>query len=142
LPFLPGVRVILKGLKVKILLPEPQTIGEHIRRSRIQKGISQPEAARVLGVSPETVLNWEKAYRTPSIEAVPAVLRFLGYDPFPRPSSLSDRMRAKRRRNGWSIKEAARAFGVDEGTWGHWERTGKIPWRRYLRKVDAFLADD
>src|SRR5713101_9449198 len=28
---------------------------------------------------------------------------------------------------GWSIREAAKQLGVDEGTWRDWERTGNVP---------------
>ena len=45
---------------------------------------------------------------------MPAVIRFLGYDPFPEPVTLSDRMRAYRKRNGLSIRAAALRAGVDE----------------------------
>jgi hypothetical protein len=41
---------------------------------------------------------------------------------------------------GWTIKEAARQLGVDEGTWGEWERKGSIPWKWYQRMVEDFLT--
>jgi hypothetical protein len=71
----------------------------------------------VLGVRAWTVLNWERAKTEVPVQAVPAAVRFLGYDPFPRPTTLAERMQAKRSYMGWSIKDAAKAFGVDEGTW-------------------------
>jgi transcriptional regulator with XRE-family HTH domain len=55
-------------------------------------------------------------------------------------TTLTERMREYRRRHGLSIKEAAFRACVDESSWGSWERTGLIPWKRYRTLVDAFLA--
>ena len=97
---------------------------------------SQKEAGLRLGVTPQTVLHWEKGQTEPPIEFIPAIIRFLGYDPFPEPESLPERLLAKRRASGWSIKETARQLGVDEGTWGAWERGKTILFRRHR----AFIA--
>lgn len=119
---------------------EPQTLGEHIKRRRLELGLIQKQAAELLGVGVSTVLCWEKSKNEPVIEHLPAIFRLLGYDPFPKPSTLSKRMLAARRRLGWSIAQAATQLGVDEGTWGEWERTGSIPWQRYLALVEEFLT--
>ena len=60
----------------------------------------------------------------PPMRLMPHILSFLGYDPFPKPQTLSERMRAVRRAMGWTIREAAHSLGVDETTWWTWERTG------------------
>lgn len=101
-------------------------MGPDIRKRRLLLGLNQREAADRLKANIATVLNWEKAYTEPPIDAVPAILQFLGYDPFPHPQTLQERMLAKRRSMGWSIKEAAQALGVDQCTWGDWERTGLV----------------
>ena len=46
----------------------------------------------------------------------------------------------QRRVRGWSIEEAAQRLGVDEGTWGAWERGTTVPWPRYARLLERFLA--
>lgn len=58
----------------------------------------------------------------------PAVLKFLGYDPFActDDSTTAERLRAWRRERGLSIKRAAKEIGVDEGTWSKWE-AGSLP---------------
>ena len=75
----------------------------------------------MLGISPETLLHWEKGQTAPDVVLYPRILAFLGYDPFPAPQSLPERLLAKRRAMGWTIKEAAQELGVDEGTWIAWE---------------------
>jgi transcriptional regulator with XRE-family HTH domain len=117
----------------------PRTLGEHVRRHRLELKLSQREAASQLGVNPWTVLNWEKGHTEPPIAALPAIVRFLGYDPLPEPRSLPERLLAKRRAMGWSIKEAARRLRIDEGTWAAWETGRVVPWRRYGKPLDAFL---
>ncbi len=97
-------------------------MGEHVRKRRGELKLSQREAGRLLGVTSFTVLNWEKGKTEPPIAALPAILRFLGYNPFPEPANLPERLLAIRRQMGWSIKEAARHLGMDERTWGDWER--------------------
>lgn len=71
---------------------------------------------------------------------MPAILRFLGYDPFPEPGSLPERLLAKRRAMGWSIKEATRQLGVDERTWAAWERGETILFRKHQELIARFLG--
>jgi transcriptional regulator with XRE-family HTH domain len=138
---LPGLPITLKGLKPKETDFEPRTLGEHIRSRRLELGLSQKAAAGRLGTSWRTAFNWEKGNSKPAVESIPAIIEFLGYDPFPNDAkSLPDRLIATRCAQGWTIKEAARQLGVDEGTWGEWERKGSIPWKRYQRMVEDFLT--
>ena len=128
LQFIP---ITLKALKPKETDFEPQTLGEHIRKQRLELGLTQKQAADRLRVTSFTVLNWEKGHTEPPIETVPAILRFLGYDPFPQPQNLPKRLLAKRRVMGWSIRQAARQLGVDPGTWSDWERGETILYRKH-----------
>ena len=130
----------LKALKPKDTDFEPHTLGEHIRKRRLELRLTQRQAAKRLHVNPWTVLNWEKGHTEAPIESMPAILRFLEYDPFPVPVTLPERMLAKRRAMGWSIREAARRLGVDEGTWGAWERGTVAPWPRYMKLLGQFLT--
>jgi transcriptional regulator with XRE-family HTH domain len=136
------VPIRLKALKPKETDFEPKTLGEHIKKRRLELTLSQKQAAKRLRVNPWTVLNWEKGHTDAPIESMPAILLFLGYDPFPVPVTLPERMLAKRRAMGWSIREAARHLGVDEGTWGAWERGAVAPWPRYLRLLERFLKSN
>jgi transcriptional regulator with XRE-family HTH domain len=127
-------------LKFKETDFEPQTLGEHIKKRRLILGLYQREVAECLGVDPFTVLNWEKGKTEPPLRAIPAILAFLGYNPFPTPTTLSERMLSARRMRGWTMKEAAQAVGVDPCTWQSWEHSGSIKWERYREKVEDLLA--
>ena len=98
---------------------ERKTFGEHVKRCRLVQRLPQREAAKQLGISPATILNWETGKTEPSVKSMPAILRWLGYDPYLEPSTLPERMLAKRRATSWSVSEARR-LGVDAGTWGAW----------------------
>ena len=135
---MPLVSITLKALKPKESDFEPRTLGEHIRKRRCELRLSQKEAAERLGWRWRTVFNWENGKTTPALESIPAIIGFLGYDPFPEAASLSDRLAAVRRANGWTIKQAAEQLGVDEGTWARWENFG-MPWGRHQAMVEAFL---
>ena len=61
---------------------EPETIGGHLRRRRLQLGIPQSEAALRLGVSTVTLSRWECDKVYPTWAQQPAVAFYLGYDSF------------------------------------------------------------
>lgn len=130
----------LKALKPKETDFEPQTLGEHLRKRRLELSLSQKQVAGELGVNSWTVLNWEKGHSAPPYEALPRILRWLGSDPFPVPQTLPERLAAKRRAMGWSVRQAARNVGVDPGTWGDWERNGVILYRSHRALVGRLLG--
>ena len=136
---MPFARVSLKALIPKEYDFEPIS-GDHIRKKRLKLGLFQREVAQQFGVSPWTIMNWEKGYTELPVSAVSATLEFLGYDPYPEPKTLPERLLAKRRVLGWSIREAAKYAGVDPGTWGRWECGRTILYREHRAIVARFLG--
>jgi transcriptional regulator with XRE-family HTH domain len=94
-------------------------LGDHVRCRRLVSNLTQPEVAAQPGVVSWTILNWEKGHTEPPIASIPAIVQFLGYDPFAQPKTLPQHLLAKRRAMGWSIEEAAQVLGVDPASWGH-----------------------
>ena len=80
-----------------------------------------------IGVDPITVWNWENRKAVPSLQALPRVLRFLGYDPRPEARTLSERIRQLRQGLGMSLEELAERIGADSSTVQKWERLGYHP---------------
>ncbi len=64
----------------------PQTIGEHIRKRRMDLKLEQKEVARRVGRSKTLVFQWEHNKAMPGRGAWPAIVAFLGYDPFQMPT--------------------------------------------------------
>ncbi len=136
---MPCLPITLKCLKPKEPDVEPRTLGEHLKRCRLMRKLNQKEAARLFRVTSWTVLNWEKGRSEAPIESMPAILTFLGYDPFPAPETLPERLLAKRRAMGWSMRKAARQIGVDPGTWRDWEQGGVILFHGHRNLVARLL---
>ncbi len=87
-------------------------------------------------------MNWETGRYQPPIRSMPAILGFLGYDPFPAPTTLGARLLETRRRNGWSTSTAARHLGVDRATWENWEHGGLVLFRKHRTRIAEFLGVD
>jgi transcriptional regulator with XRE-family HTH domain len=58
-----------------------ETLGDHIRKRRLDLGIFQKDVAQKIGVIAETVFRWESNESLPSVSQLPRIIRFLGYDP-------------------------------------------------------------
>lgn len=122
MPFCQDVPLTVKAQKPKDYSEKPQSLGEHIKKRRRELGLLQREAGVRMGVSAETVANWEKGKTKPLSTQFKPVVAFLGYDPAPAPASLTERFEAKRRSLGASLDQVAQHLGWDEGSL-----------RRYLR---------
>lgn len=86
----------------------------------------------------ETYLGWEWDRHEPEARHYPAIFRFLGYDPFPEPVTLPERITSQRRKLGLTINQAARKLQVDKGTFSRWE-SGEWEPRKKWRVVQRFL---
>jgi transcriptional regulator with XRE-family HTH domain len=118
---------------------ELKTIGDHIRKRRLDLGLQQTQVALLICVDKTTIMNWERGHRTPAIRHIPAIIRFLGYLPFAAGDSLPERLRAYRRVHGISRKKLAGMLNVDEGTLWRWETEQRQPKGEYARRVRALL---
>lgn len=130
----------------KCLIPkpwefEPTTVGEHIKRERLKRGLLQRDVARLFQVDPITILNWETGYTKPQLKDVPTLIEFLGYDPEPpHPITIADHMRARRRERGWSQRQAASYIGVDASTWAGWESGATVMLLRHRELIAGFTG--
>ncbi len=63
-------------------LPERlNTLGDHIRKKRLNLGLTRREAADLIGVEQCSVYNWEKRGLNPAQRVLAGIMDFLGYDP-------------------------------------------------------------
>ena len=119
------------------------SIGAHLRRVRKARGLKQIEAAALMGVCQHSVVDWEAGWeagtKVPTDRQYPAIIGFLGYEPWPEPQMLPEQLVAERRRRGLSAKAAAKLIGVDEGTYARWEEGRTRPLNRAACGVATFL---
>jgi DNA-binding XRE family transcriptional regulator len=111
-PFCRDVLPRLKSLRKKNYSEQPQTLGEHIKKRRRELGLLQREAAERMGVSAETVANWESGKTKPVATQLQPVVGFLGYDSMPKPETLADRLEAKRRALSVTLDQVAKLLRV------------------------------
>ncbi|MSU51334.1 MAG: helix-turn-helix domain-containing protein [Opitutus sp.] len=118
----------------------PRTLGDHIRRRRIDLKLLQKEVGQHMGVHCLSVWNWERNRTEPELKHQPAIIAFLGYDPLPLPTTLAERLVQHRRSRGWSQKRLAAELDVDPTTLARWERGEKTPWGPYVVRVKALVG--
>jgi transcriptional regulator with XRE-family HTH domain len=139
---LPFCHAHLKGPR-PLLRAYPQalvTIGDHLRKRRLDLGLLQREVAERLGVDHCTITNWELNRTTPALRFLPGIVRLLGYAVWDPGTSIGGRLLALRRERGLSQTAFARILGVDPSTLSRWERNLRVPKGLYARLAEAFLG--
>ena len=137
---LPGVPVRARALKPSIAALQQDELGAKLKRRRLELGLRQVEAAERIGVTETTIVDWERHNKKPMVTHYPAIISFLGYEPWRTPQTLGEKLLAARRRRGLSAKRAAELVGVDEGTFAGWEREKRGPLLRSKVICDRFIA--
>ena len=118
-----------------------RSIGDHVRKRRLDLGLLQRDVALQIGVDEATVFNWEAGTASPSLRALPGVIRFLDYDPrlAPEATDLGGLVRHHRQGQGLSMDALAEVLGVDSSTVRGWERRGHRPWPRHQARLAEVL---
>ncbi len=102
-----------KALRPKDYSENPHTLGAHLKKRRRELGLLQREAAERMDILTETFANWEKDKTEPVAAQFRPVVTFLGYDPFPQPITLAERMDTKRRALGVTLEQVSKYLGWD-----------------------------
>jgi transcriptional regulator with XRE-family HTH domain len=120
---------------------ELRSLGDHVRAERLKRGLLQKEVAAVLGLTVNTVVGWEIGRAEPKVSYIPAILGFLGYDPFPEAASFGERLRAERWRRGLIQHQLARLLHVTQTTLSKLENGWETKDERVLAAVRGFLGE-
>jgi transcriptional regulator with XRE-family HTH domain len=134
---------------------EVRTLGDAIRKRRLDLGLRQRDVAKQIGCNKTSVANWEKNRNEPRIIHLAGVVAFLGYDPFARQSetcaptapngesengrSCGERLLSHRKARGLTQKQFARKLGVDPCTLAKWEQGKREPRGDFRLKAEALL---
>jgi DNA-binding XRE family transcriptional regulator len=83
IPALPFCNV---SLKAKRPAPpgypaDPATLGEHLKKRRLDLKLFQKDVARMIGVDETSIWNWENNQSRPVARLTPKIWEFLGYCP-------------------------------------------------------------
>ncbi|MFC1855839.1 helix-turn-helix transcriptional regulator [Thermodesulfobacteriota bacterium] len=120
-------------LKISLKAPKPlrgaypkslKTLGNHIRKKRIDLKLSQKAVSKIIGVQEETIWTWESNLFSPNLRCIPKIIDFLGYIPKNAPifKSIKNRITLYRTLRGITQRELAKEVGVNESTIIKWEK--------------------
>ena len=62
---------------------EFKTLGDHIRKRRLDLRLFQEQVSEQIGVDEDTIFRWEGNKSKPQVQFIPAIIKFLGYNPLP-----------------------------------------------------------
>ncbi len=103
------------------------SVGDHLLRRRLVLKLLQRQVAEQIGVDKTSIANWEANRSKPGLSYMPAIIRFLGYDPLPPARGWAQRLVRCRTVLGISQRESAAQIGVDACTLARWERGEREP---------------
>jgi transcriptional regulator with XRE-family HTH domain len=121
------------------------TIGDHVRRKRIERGLTQIQTADILGISEDTVADWEKGKTEPSDKRRKAVIEFLGYNPFlleqEKPLiTIGDHIRKRRLELSLTHAETAERLETNIDTAKSWQSGRTRPSKKRYGTITNFLG--
>lgn len=146
-----GVDTFFEYPQYTLILPIPviapkgypsklDTIGEHIRKKRIDMGLLQQDVAKTIGVCKQTIGYWERGIFNPEIIHIPNIIEFLGYIPFEcNYNDPIERLKHFKLINGMSYERLGKVMGRDPEQLTDW-LSGKIrPCKRNIEFFEKFL---
>jgi DNA-binding transcriptional regulator YiaG len=106
----------------------PQTLGEQIRKRRMDLSLLQKDVAELLYISTDCVTNWENNHAEPQIQYFPAIIQFLGFYPFKKDlSTLGGQIQYYRFTHGLNHKKLGKLLDVNATTIASWESNIHTP---------------
>ena len=118
---------------------ELNTLGDHLRKRRLDLDLLQKEVAHLLKVDKATVYNWENRCFKPEIRHIPRIISFLTYCPYFGPKTFFERVVEYRQTRGISQKELAQKIRVDPSTLASWEKGDRKPVKKSLKVLEKIL---
>lgn len=116
------------------------TIGDHLRKKRLELGLLQREVADRTGATECSVYLWETNRAAPTFPFLPKIIEFLGYCPYDPVWTPGERLSWIRKYRGLSQTAMARRLGVDPGTLARWERGERVPEGRFLQSLERWIG--
>jgi transcriptional regulator with XRE-family HTH domain len=114
---------------------EPNSLGDHIRKKRIDLGLTQAQVAFRIRASKASIVSWEMNRHEPEVRYIPRIVRFLAYFPYLPTDRFATWLYQCRQCNGYSQENLARVMGSDESTIAGWERAEHLPSRKSFEKL-------
>jgi len=68
-------------ITLQMSLHPDRTLGERIKKWRVEQGLFQVDLAKRIGVSEMTIVNWEKGRTKPTEKNLGRIKRVFGFEP-------------------------------------------------------------
>lgn len=117
------------------------TLGDHIRKKRLDLNLLQTDVASIIHVDEMTIVGWELNHCQPLTRHIPKIIDFLGYIPedlFPA-NSLGHEIKRYRLLHGMTRKQLAKQLHIDETTLDRLEAGREHLFQRTEEKIAGFL---
>jgi len=141
IPALPYCAFTLKAKRsLPLNYPQyPKTIGEHIKKRRMDLKLLQKDLAKKLGTTGSSIVNWETNKTYPTLIYMPRIVDFLGYWPYdPKIKTLGQRIKRARKFRSLTQESLARIIEVDPSTVANWERDEKKASEKLFERLNCF----
>ncbi len=117
-----------------------KTLGDHLRKRRLDLKLLQKEVAQRLEVGKTSVFNWGNNLAMPALKYIPKIIEFLGYVPFDTSNLyVGEKIVIYRKLLGLSQKKLAHRLGIDPSTLANWEKNKCQPPERILKDLTTFF---
>ena len=116
------------------------TIGDHLRKARMDRGLYQAAVARILNSTEDSIKNWENNHNIPKVSKMKGVIEFLGYVPYSWENGTRGmRLYVARQSSGLSYKNLGRIIKVDPATISGIERKENVVIGRVRDQCEKFI---
>ena len=115
-------------------------MGDHLRKTRLDRGLSQSDIARTLQVTMDTVTGWELNRNKPTAKFAKSIVEFLGYFPFIYDGqSLGRRLYYARLITGKTQKQVSDVIGCDASNLRYIELDQRKPQVKTCQKIQDYI---
>lgn len=119
---------------------ELKTLGDHLRKARLDRRLFQTDVARLLNVTADTVTGWELNRHNPPARYAKQIIDFLGYQPFVfEGASIGRQLQIGRLIKGHSQRQTANALVCDRTTVQFIEREKRQPRRKVTAEIQKYI---
>ena len=115
---------------------ELQSIGNHIKYTRLERRILIKDVIDELKIDRETLRGWELNLFEPHVSHYPLIIHFLGYNPCQfETDSLSGKIKSYRYKNGLTQKQFGELLQTDAAVVWQWESNGRPPLEKTKKRI-------
>lgn len=126
--------------KIKGYPTNPITLGDHLRKKRMDLNITQKRVSEILQTTEDTITYWENGRSKPQSSYYKRIFNFLGYFPFDRKKfSFGTEVFYARMISGFTLKELSALTGLSSDGLYYIERGLRNPRPLSIEKLIPFI---